>query len=111
MSDTFPWVVTNTTQSYDPELPKSSYDTMSTQEALNRAMGTGVIPVIIAAGESVAGNFYSLYAITESMLSAITILNATGSTHLVDMSLPAQFEIKGSITALTVASGSVICYK
>jgi len=107
----FDWIKYNSTQSYNPELPNTGNLTYNTQEAQNTILGYGRIPAIFAAGESGSGNFFSIYAITASVLSSITITNATGSANLVGITLDSGISIEGPITSIGVASGSIICYK
>lgn len=56
------------------------------------------------------GRFWKLYAVADAVISAATVLNASGNTFS-SVPLNAGDEIEGVFTSVTLASGKVIAYR
>ena len=73
--------------------------------------------VLITDTSAITGSFRKIYTITETVFSVLTITNHTtndNSTQSIGAdygTYPADREILGDITAITLTSGSVIAYK
>ena len=86
---------------------------LSTQWAMNKSLGFGNAPVILAAGEtSTAGDtFFAVQVVTEAVFSAWKITDSTGIASLLGPAIAAGMVIYGLSSDITVTSGVVICYK
>ena len=82
----------------------------NTQELLNEQLGgLGEIEVFTTTAQT-GKDFYAIYFVQESVISAITMTNTTGASNLVT-TIPAGMTLFGNTTAITLTSGLAIGYK
>jgi len=85
----------------------STYDTDNT--LLFEMLGKGRDTVVFTTTAQTAKDFYAIYFVTESVISAITMANSTGASNLVT-TIPAGMTLFGNTTAITLTSGLAIGY-
>ena len=82
----------------------------NTQALLNEQLGgLGEIEVFTTTAQT-GKDFYAIYFVQESVISAITMANTTGASNLVT-TIPAGMTLFGNTTAITLTSGLAIGYK
>jgi len=82
----------------------------NTQALLNEQLGgLGSIEVFTTTAQT-GKDFYAIYFVQESVISAITMTNTTGASNLVT-TIPAGMTLFGNTTAITLTSGLAIGYK
>jgi len=82
----------------------------NTQALLNEQLGgLGEIEVFTTTAQT-GKDFYAIYFVQESVISAITMINTTGASNLVT-TIPAGMTLFGNTTAITLTSGLAIGYK
>ena len=82
----------------------------NTQALLNEQLGgQGEIEVFTTTAQT-GKDFYAIYFVQESVISAITMTNTTGASNLVT-TIPAGMTLFGNTTAITLTSGLAIGYK
>lgn len=82
----------------------------NTQALLNEQLGgQGEIEVFTTTAQT-GKDFYAIYFVQESVISAITMANTTGASNLVT-TIPAGMTLFGNTTAITLTSGLAIGYK
>jgi len=82
----------------------------NTQALLNEQLGgLGEIEVFTTTAQT-GKDFYAIYFVQESVISAITMTNTTGASSLVT-TIPAGMTLFGNTTAITLTSGLAIGYK
>ena len=82
----------------------------NTQALLNEQLGgLGSIEVFTTTAQT-GKDFYAIYFVQESVISAITMANTTGASPLVT-TIPAGMTLFGNTTAITLTSGLAIGYK
>jgi hypothetical protein len=82
----------------------------NTQALLNEQLGgLGEIEVFTTTAQT-GKDFYAIYFVQESVISAITMTNTTGASNLVT-TIPAGMTLFGNTTAITLTSGLAIGYK
>ena len=80
------------------------------QALLNEQLGgLGEIEVFTTTAQT-GKDFYAIYFVQESVISAITMTNTTGASNLVT-TIPAGMTLFGNTTAITLTSGLAIGYK
>ncbi len=67
--------------------------------------------VFIDDTSSHAGSWAEMYAVSASVIAAITIANMEGSGGLVGSTLAVGNNVRGKITKIRLTSGKVIAYK
>ena len=81
----------------------------NTQALLNEQLGgLGSIEVFTTTAQT-GKDFYAIYFVQESVISAITMTNTTGASNLVT-TIPAGMTLFGNTTAITLTSGLAIGY-
>jgi len=85
----------------------STYDTDNT--LLFEMLGKGRDTVVFTTTAQTAKDFYAIYFVTESVISAITMANSTGASNLVT-TIPAGMTLFGNTTSITLTSGLAIGY-
>jgi hypothetical protein len=82
----------------------------NTQALLNEQLGgLGGVEVFTTTAQT-GKDYYAIYFVQESVISAITMANSTGSAALVT-TIPAGMTLFGNTTAITLTSGLAIAYK
>ena len=82
----------------------------NTQALLNEQLGgLGSIEVFTTTAQT-GKDFYAIYFVQESVISAITMTNTTGASNLVT-TIPSGMTLFGNTTAITLTSGLAIGYK
>lgn len=82
----------------------------NTQALLNEQLGgLGSIEVFTTTAQT-GKDFYAIYFVQESVISAITMTNTTGASNLIT-TIPAGMTLFGNTTAITLTSGLAIGYK
>ena len=82
----------------------------NTQALLNEQLGgLGSIEVFTTTAQT-GKDFYAIYFVQESVISAITMANTTGASNLIT-TIPAGMTLFGNTTAITLTSGLAIGYK
>lgn len=67
------------------------------------------IEIVTGTGSGSAGPWFKIHVLVAANFSALTITNSTGT--LTGIAYPAGTEIYGNITAITLASGTIMAYK
>ena len=81
----------------------------NTQALLNEQLGgLGSIEVFTTTAQT-GKDFYAIYFVQESVISAITMTNTTGASNLIT-TIPAGMTLFGNTTAITLTSGLAIGY-
>lgn len=82
----------------------------NTQALLNEQLGgLGGVEVFTTTAQT-GKDYYAIYFVQESVISAITMANSTGSAALVT-TIPAGMTLFGNTTSITLTSGLAIAYK
>jgi len=82
----------------------------NTQALLNEQLGgLGGVEVFTTTEQTVK-DWYAIYFVLESVISAITVTNSTGASNLVT-TIPAGTTLFMNTTAITLTSGLAIGYK
>tara|TARA_R100000541_G_C1873036_1_gene81145 strand:- start:475 stop:738 length:264 start_codon:yes stop_codon:yes gene_type:complete len=82
----------------------------NTQALLNEQLGgLGGVEVFTTTAQT-GKDYYAIYFVQESVISAITMANSTGAEALVT-TVPAGMTLFGNTTAITLTSGLAIGYK
>ena len=82
----------------------------NTQALLNEQLGgLGGVEVFTTTAQT-GKDYYSIYFVQESVISAITMANSTGASNLVT-TIPAGTTLFMNTTAITLTSGLAIGYK
>ena len=82
----------------------------NTQALLNEQLGgLGGVEVFTTTAQT-GKDYYAIYFVQESVISAITMANSTGSAALVT-TIPSGMTLFGNTTAITLTSGLAIAYK
>ena len=76
------------------------------REQLGQQNGIEVFTTTAQTGK----DFYAIYFVQESVISAITMTNTTGASNLIT-TIPAGMTLFGNTTAITLTSGLAIGYK
>lgn len=81
----------------------------NTQALLNEQLGgLGGIDIFTTVAQT-GKDYYAIYFVQESVISAITMANSTGASNLVT-TIPAGMTLFGNTTAITLTSGLAIGY-
>jgi len=82
----------------------------NTQALLNEQLGQlGGVDIFTTAAQT-SKDYYAIYFVKDSVISAITITDSTGSSNL-HTTVDAGMTLFGKITAITLTSGLAIAYK
>ncbi len=82
----------------------------NTQALLNEQLGgLGGVEVFTTTAQT-GKDYYAIYFVLESVISAITVANSTGASNLVT-TIPAGTTLFMNTTAITLTSGLAIGYK
>jgi hypothetical protein len=82
----------------------------NTQALLNEQLGgLGGVEVFTTTAQT-GKDYYAIYFVLESVISAITVTNSTGASNLVT-TIPAGTTLFMNTTAITLTSGLAIGYK
>jgi hypothetical protein len=82
----------------------------NTQALLNEQLGQlGGVEIFTTAAQT-GKDYYAIYFVKDSVISAITITDSTGSSNLLT-DVDAGMTLFGKITAITLSSGLAIAYK
>ncbi len=82
----------------------------NTQALLNEQLGQlGGVDIFTTAAQT-GKDYYAIYFVKDSVISAITITDSTGSSNLLT-DVDAGMTLFGKITAITLTSGLAIAYK
>mgnify|MGYP003668522041 FL=1 len=82
----------------------------NTQALLNEQLGQlGGVEIFTTAAQT-GKDYYAIYFVKDSVISAITITDSTGSSNLLT-DVDAGMTLFGKITAITLTSGLAIAYK
>lgn len=82
----------------------------NTQALLNEQLGgLGGVEIFTTTAQT-GKDYYAIYFVQESVISAITMANSTGSSALVT-TIPAGMTLFGNTTSITLTSGLAIAYK
>ena len=82
----------------------------NTQALLNEQLGQlGGVEIFTTAAQT-SKDYYAIYFVLESVISAITVTNSTGASNLVT-TIPAGTTLFMNTTAITLTSGLAIGYK
>jgi len=82
----------------------------NTQALLNEQLGQlGGVEVFTTTAQT-GKDYYAIYFVLESVISAITVANSTGASNLVT-TIPAGTTLFMNTTAITLTSGLAIGYK
>ena len=82
----------------------------NTQALLNEQLGgLGGVEVFTTTAQT-SKDYYAIYFVLESVISAITVTNSTGASNLVT-TIPAGTTLFMNTTAITLTSGLAIGYK
>ena len=79
------------------------------QQLLTEQLGKGTVTIFDSEDGAQSGDFYAIYFPVTSVISAITVANATGEDTL-QTTMPAGTTLFMNITAVTVSSGIGILY-
>ena len=81
----------------------------NTQALLNEQLGQlGGIEIFTTAAQT-GKDYYAIYFVKDSVISAITITDSTGSSNLLT-DVNAGMTLFGKVTAITLSSGLAIAY-
>ena len=81
----------------------------NTQALLSEQLGQlGGVEIFTTAAQT-SKDYYAIYFVEESVISALTMTNSTGSSNLLTTVL-AGMTLFGKITAITLTSGLAIAY-
>jgi hypothetical protein len=82
----------------------------NTQALLNEQLGQlGGVEIFTTAAQT-GKDYYAIYFVKDSVISAITITDSTGSSNLLT-DVDAGMTLFGKVTAITLSSGLAIAYK
>ena len=81
----------------------------NTQVLLNEQLGQQNGIEVFTTTAQTGKDFYAIYFVQESVISAITMANTTGASALVT-TIPAGMTLFGNTTAITLTSGLAIGY-
>ncbi len=82
----------------------------NTQALLNEQLGQlGGVEIFTTAAQT-GKDYYAIYFVKDSVISAITITDSTGSSNLLT-DVDAGMTLFGKVTAITLTSGLAIAYK
>lgn len=82
----------------------------NTQALLNEQLGgLGGVEIFTTTAQT-GKDYYAIYFVQESVISAITMANSTGAEALVT-TIPAGMTLFGNTTSITLTSGLAIAYK
>ena len=82
----------------------------NTQALLSEQLGQlGGVDIFTVAAQT-GKDYYAIFFVKESIISAITITDSTGASNLLT-TVTAGMTIFGKITAITLTSGLAIAYK
>ena len=82
----------------------------NTQALLNEQLGQlGGVEIFTTTAQT-SKDYYAIYFVLESVISAITVTNSTGASNLVT-TIPAGTTLFMNTTAITLTSGLAIGYK
>ena len=82
----------------------------NTQALLNEQLGgLGGIDIFTTVAQT-SKDYYAIYFVKDSVISAITITDSTGSSNFFT-TVPAGMTLFGNTTAITLTSGLAIGYK
>ena len=82
----------------------------NTQALLNEQLGgLGGVEVFTTTAQT-GKDYYAIYFVLESVISAITVANSTGASNLIT-TIPAGMTLFCNTTAITLTSGLAIGYK
>ena len=82
----------------------------NTQALLNEQLGGLGGVEVFTTTEQTGKDYYAIYFVLESVISAITVANSTGASNLVT-TIPAGTTLFMNTTAITLTSGLAIGYK
>ena len=82
----------------------------NTQALLNEQLGGLGGVEVFTTTEQTGKDYYAIYFVLESVISAITVTNSTGASNLVT-TIPAGTTLFMNTTAITPTSGLAIGYK
>ncbi len=82
----------------------------NTQVLLNEQLGQQNGVEIFTTAAQTGKDYYAIYFVQESVISALTMTDSTGSSNLLT-TVPAGMTLFGKITAITLTSGLAIAYK
>ena len=77
-------------------------------DLLREQLGKGTVEIFTTVAQT-GKDFYAVYFPITSVVSAITVADATGESAL-QTTLPAGTSLFMNVTALTLTSGIAICY-
>tara|TARA_Y100000385_G_scaffold189510_1_gene195786 strand:+ start:413 stop:676 length:264 start_codon:yes stop_codon:yes gene_type:complete len=81
----------------------------NTQALLSEQLGQlGGVEIFTTAAQT-SKDYYAIYFVQESVISALTMTDSTGSSNLLT-TVPAGMTLFGKITAITLTSGLAIAY-
>ena len=81
----------------------------NTQALLNEQLGQlGGVEIFTTAAQT-GKDYYAIYFVKDSVISAITITDSTGSSNLLT-DVNAGMTLFGKVTAITLSSGLAIAY-
>ena len=82
----------------------------NTQALLSEQLGQlGGVEIFTTAAQT-SKDYYAIYFVKDSVISAITITDSTGSSNLLT-DVDAGMTFFGKVTAMTLSSGLAIAYK
>ena len=82
----------------------------NTQALLNEQLGQlGGVEIFTTTAQT-GKDYYAIYFVKDSVISAITITDSTGSSNLLT-DVNAGMTLFGKVTAITLTSGLAIAYK
>ena len=82
----------------------------NTQVLLNEQLGQQNAVEIFTTAAQTGKDYYAIYFVKDSVISAITITDSTGSSNLLT-DVDAGMTLFGKVTAITLTSGLAIAYK
>jgi len=82
----------------------------NTQVLLNEQLGQQNGVEIFTTTAQTGKDYYAIYFVKDSVISAITITDSTGSSNLLT-DVNAGMTLFGKVTAITLSSGLAIAYK
>ena len=82
----------------------------NTQALLNEQLGGLGGVEVFTTTEQTGKDYYAIYFVLESVISAITVTNSTGASNLVT-TIPAGTTLFMNTNAITLTSGLAIGYK
>ena len=77
-------------------------------DLLREQLGKGTVEVFTTVAQT-SKNYYAVYFPVTSVVSAITVADATGESAL-QTTLPAGTTLFMNVTAITLTSGVALCY-